>query len=69
MADNETHQTAKRLFEDEGMSKAAIARQLNVSPQSVGKWAKDDGWFPEPNARNWRRSDHTCSRLVAISRS
>ncbi len=44
MAYNEKHQTAKRLFEVEGMSKAAIARQLNISPQSVGKWAKADEW-------------------------
>ncbi len=44
MADNETHQTAKRLFEEDNMSKAAIARQLNVSPQTIGKWSKVDNW-------------------------
>ncbi len=44
MVDNEKHDAAKRMFQEGGMSKAAIARQLNVSPQSIGKWAKADGW-------------------------
>ncbi len=44
MAFDEKHQTAKRLYEIEGMSKAAIARQLDVSPQTIGKWSKTDNW-------------------------
>ncbi len=52
MAFDEKHQTAKRLFEVEGMSKAAIARQLDVSPQSIGKWSKDDGWGEQGGGEN-----------------
>lgn len=35
---------AKFLFEKKGFSKAEIARRLGVTPNTVGKWSKEDNW-------------------------
>ena len=35
---------AQRLYEDEGLSYAAIGRQVGFGAGSVTKWAKDGGW-------------------------
>ena len=40
----ETRDAAKRLYKDDGMSKAAIARTMDVTPQTIYGWAKKYEW-------------------------
>lgn len=35
---------ARRMYEQDGASKAAIAREFNFTPATVSAWAKKDGW-------------------------
>lgn len=37
-------QQARRMYEDEGMTLAAIGRHFNVSPVAVSNWRDKDGW-------------------------
>lgn len=48
----ETRLEAKRMFEDLGMTKAAISRDLGVSSQAIAKWSKKYEWGPQGKARS-----------------
>ena len=39
-----TRDAAKRLYQDDGMTKAAIARTMDVTPQTIYGWAKKYEW-------------------------
>ncbi|MFC1740189.1 hypothetical protein ACFL0N_01760 [Pseudomonadota bacterium] len=43
-ANRRTKNQARRMYEEDGESYAAIGREINFGPQTIKNWAKAEGW-------------------------
>ena len=59
---NEQKAKARKLFENDGLSLAEIAKQLDLKPGTVRSWKKRDGWEKSATQRNGSKKQKSRKR-------
>lgn len=54
---NEQKAKARKLFEDDGLSLAEIAKQLDIKPNTVKSWKRRDGWIKGATVKPQKKSE------------